>query len=137
PVRTAIEGALSNERRRSPSGSSHVRTIVADRLARYERFWSPDKSIENWTVEMLADVISTWTCGPAFLAAFKEDMEHAKRPLETHDTHPPLYLRATSLIELGEILGWDEYLGSLRELVREWRYSAMKGGAQNDYAAMV
>jgi len=136
-VRTALASTLRKERRRNPSASPEVRAIVTDRLKRYERFWSPDLAIQNWTVEIFADVIAVWTCGPAFIASFIDNTENsAQRPFETHVTHPPFNLRAVLLIEVGESLGWDRYLGGLRDLVRKWKSKPLEMSAQNDYAAM-
>ncbi len=137
PVRMALATVLRKERGRTPSSSPEVRSIVTDRLNRYERFWSPDIAIDNWTIEIVADVISLWTCGPAFLGAFRDEMENAgNRPFEAHETHPPFSLRAALLIEVGEVLGWDEYLRSLRHVVRQWKHERPEASAHNDYAAM-
>lgn len=137
PVRTALTGILRKERRRTSSSSPEVRAIVTDRLKRYERFWSPDIAVQNWTAEIFADVIAVWTCGPAFIASFSDNMENSgQRPFETHDTHPPCNLRAALMIEVGQVLGWDEYLVPLRDLVRQWKNKPTETNAQNDYAAV-
>ena len=112
PVRAALTGALQKERRRNPSSSPEVRAIVTDRLRRYERFWSPDLAVQNWTVEIFADVIAIWTCGPAFIASFCDNIEDSgQHPFKTQDTHPPPNLRAALLIEVGEALGVGQIFG--------------------------
>jgi hypothetical protein len=113
---------ITKQRRRLHSASPEVRQLIESRVATHRKLWAPTINRQNWSVEVFADVLSVWLCGPAFLAAFEEDMAKAKaKPFEINETHPPAYLRVNLIVEIAEKLGWDEYLEGLRALLREWK----------------
>ena len=122
PINEHLQKHIRKERRRLHSASPEIRHLIEERTGLYSDYWSPEKHRQNWAVEIFADVISIWICGPAFLASFTEDMEKgSSNPFEIAGTHPPVDLRVQLLLVAAEKLGWDEDSAHLRKLQDSWR----------------
>lgn len=84
-------------------------------------FWTPSADHRNWAHELSIDLLSLWTCGPAYLACF-EDYLRKKRPnpYMIEQSHPPYSVRAEALIEGARQLGLGAYTSGLMGIVVEW-----------------
>jgi hypothetical protein len=102
--------------RGSASAKSHR---ILEQLA---RLWNPTHGQRNWAHELAIDIISVWTCGPAYLACFQDAVEQQNmNPYEVTQTHPPFVVRADALVSAARRLGLQTYTGKLQRLTDEWR----------------
>lgn len=99
--------------------------------------WSPTLNQKNWAHEMAMDIAALWTCGPAYLAAFQDEVEEqAKNPYLIEQTHPPYAVRARALFMASQKLGWSHYASGLREIGNKWRQSNWAKRLDNRYVAL-
>ncbi len=137
PVTTAMKHLAQGEKRRFPSASAPVRKIISERLKRFQQAWSPE-SLENWTTEIISDVISLWCCGPAFLRSIHEIVhKFTGNPFLMDNTHLPHALRIRLMLEAGDSLGWSKYLDALHQCNKQWKTNNGDTASRNEFAAMV
>jgi hypothetical protein len=106
-------------------------------IARIENFWAPTLTHQNWAHEMAMDIVALWTCGPAFLAAFQDEIEDKTRnPYHLDEVHPPYAVRAIGLLKASKELGWIEYARRIKELLSAWRNSQWAKQVDNNYLAL-
>ena len=100
--------------------------------------WSPTDNHENWSSEMMNDLIALWSLGPAYLYNFENHLRHDSKqnPYELVQSHPPLALRVEAMIDAGQQLNWRSETEGLRELLKEWRSSSWGKTANNQYYAL-
>jgi hypothetical protein len=85
---------------------------------------------------MTIDIITLWTCGPAYLAAFHDVVENPDiNPPKIDENHPPYELRASTLIGVAERLGWNAHTGRLTQIMVDWRKSRWRSQRTNRYVA--
>jgi len=106
-------------------------------IARIESFWTPTLTHKNWAHEMAMDSVGLWTCGPAFLAAFQDEIEDKTRnPYHLDEVHPPYAVRAIGLIKASKELGWNKHVRRIKELLSVWRKSHWAKHVDNSYLAL-
>ena len=106
-------------------GSAKVRAQKT--LEEIARLWTPSQGQRNWAHELAIDLISLWTCGPAYLACFQDVVERPDiNPYEITQTHPPYAVRADALIVGAKRIGLTEFTGKLQGVIEDWRRSQWK-----------
>jgi hypothetical protein len=109
---------------------------VESTIEQARRYWTPTPDHYNWAHEIAVDVIALWTCGPAYLAALQDVLEHVKtNPYQLGQSHPPYEVRAKAMIEAANRLRWAYYTGDYQTLVDSWPKSAWSGELNNVYVA--
>ncbi len=117
-----LEGIVSNLRLASIADRGSASTKAHRILEQLARLWNPSHGQRNWAHELAIDLISVWTCGPAYLACFQDAVEkQSMNPYEVTETHPPFAVRADALITAAKRLGLQKYTGNLQRLTDEWR----------------
>jgi hypothetical protein len=116
-----LERIVSNLRLASIADRGSASTKAQRILDQLARLWNPSDGQRNWAHELAIDLISVWTCGPAYLACFQDAVEkHNMNPYEVTETHPPFAVRAEALVSAAKRLGLQKFTGSLRGLIDEW-----------------
>lgn len=122
-----LERIVSNLRLASIADRGSAKSKAQKTLEQLVRLWTPTQGQKNWAHELAIDLISVWTCGPAYLACFQDLVEkHQIDPYEVTDTHPPLAVRADGLINGATQLGLQDFTGNLQRLSDAWRRSHWK-----------
>jgi hypothetical protein len=86
---------------------------------------------------MAMDIVALWTCGPAFLAAFQDEIEDkTKDPYHVDQGHPPYALRAIALLKASRILTWVNHTKGIREILENWRKSKWAKRIDNSYRSL-
>ena len=102
------------------------------------RFWRPTLDHHNWAHELAIDMIALWTCGPAYLAAFQNELHDPDiNPYQIDQSHPPYEVRASALVSASRQLGWSTHTGDLTRLIQGWRKSEWKSQRTNRYVALI
>jgi hypothetical protein len=114
-----------------------IRSIADKGIARMRA----DKAIRDieeywkiWTKEIAIDAIALWSCGPSYLEAFRDAHESVSNPFLIEETHPPVELRTTALVQAAYQLGWHEYVKALEEILDQWERLRIRGAPQNKYS---
>jgi hypothetical protein len=116
-----LERIVSNLRLASIADRGSASTKAQRILDQLARFWNPSHGQRNWAHELAIDIISAWTCGPAYLACFQDAVEKRDmNPYEITETHPPFAVRAEALLSAAKRLGLQRFTGSLQGLIDEW-----------------
>lgn len=100
-----------------------------------ESYWRPTENQHNWAHEMAIDLIALWAGGPAYLAAFYENVRERLDPFNLTQSHPPLALRLLAILQAADRLGWHSYLGELHSLSTRWNAELKGPTIKNAYAA--
>lgn len=134
----SFEGQLSDilraRRMRSIADSRINRNRAEAILKKIEEYWHP--TYGNWATEIAADIVSLWSCGPAFLATFDRTLEdESPNPYLLNRSHPPYDVRVSALILAASKLGWTEYTGSVTVKSDKWKSSAFAPDRTNEYIA--
>lgn len=117
-----LDKIISNQRLASIADRGSASTKALRMLEQLARHWDPSHGQRNWAHELAIDLISVWTCGPAYLACFKDAVEREDlNPYEITETHPPFAVRVEALISAAGRLGLQKYSGDLRQLIEDWR----------------
>jgi hypothetical protein len=116
-------------------GSARAKSqAVINKIA---EFWTPTLNHKNWAHEMAMDIVALWVCGPAFLAAFEDEIEDQGRdPYLLNKAHPPYALRTIALLRASKALGWSRYTKGMRTILENWRKSKWAKHADNTYRAL-
>lgn len=134
-----LNGILSNLRLRSFADQGSAKDKALKMIDKVRQVWTPAASHHNWAHEMAMDLVALWTCGPAYLAAFQDELENAPKDWFYIDqNHPPYAIRVESLINAAHKLGWHKYTGQadrlLSQQIRGWRLAKPK--ETNTYATL-
>ena len=126
-----LDGILSNLRLRSFADQGSAKDKALKMVDMVRQMWKPTASHHNWAHEMAMDLVALWTCGPAYLAAFQDELDGSDKDWFYIDqNHPPYAIRVESLINAAHKLGWQQYTHSLDQLlsrkVRKWRQAKSK-----------
>lgn len=106
------------------ANSGLARTISQRRIQELIQFWGPSPDHRNWAHELAIDLLSLWTCGPAYLACFEDCLvKERPNPYAIDQNHPPYSVRAEALVEGAEQLGLGAYARGLRNVVAGWDIS--------------
>ena len=100
-----------------------------------ESYWRPSDNHYNWAHEMAIDLIALWAGGPAYLAAFYENVRDRLDPFNLTQSHPPLALRLLAILQTADRLGWRSYLGELSALLARWDAELKNPAIKNAYTA--
>jgi hypothetical protein len=85
---------------------------------------------------MMMDMVALWSCGPAYLAAFYDEIEDKDPdPYFVSRQHPPYAVRAEALLQASRRLGWREYGDGIRGQMREWSTPHYKKRIKYDYTS--
>jgi hypothetical protein len=128
---------LNTLRLRAIADHGSARTKGQAVIARIAEFWTPTLTHNNWSHEMAMDIVALWTCGPAFLAAFQDEIEDkGKNPYHVDKAHPPYALRAIALLKASRTLGWTNHTKDIRVILENWRKSKWAKGIDNNYRSL-
>jgi hypothetical protein len=124
--------------RKGLADSAEARQRASKRLAVIKSAWTPTVMQRDWVHEIIVDIISLWVCGPAFIAAFNDVIEHPTlNPFEANSTHPPYELRTKLVMEVGSDLGWKREVEALEKKLHNWSNSPKKNSRTNEYLSLI
>lgn len=122
-----LERILSNLRLASIADRGSAKAKAQKTLEQLAKLWTPSEGQRNWAHELAIDLISLWSCGPAYIACFQDAVERQNiNPYEVTETHPPYAVRADALINGATQLGLQMFTGNLERLTDAWRHSQWK-----------
>lgn len=102
-----------------------------------ETFWRPTPQHQNWAHEIAMDLTALWTCGPAYLTAFHEEIDGSDlNPYLIGQEHPPYAVRVAALILACRQLGWMHEADEFGKLIRQWQRSTRHKRIGNRYVAL-
>jgi hypothetical protein len=91
----------------------------------FDSVWRPSRDHSNWSHEIAMDVVALWTCGPAFIASYEDNLDrNAPDPFLIDGNHPPYHLRTLALVDAASRLDWSDYLSPLTARANDWNMSA-------------
>ena len=123
-----LERLVSKLKRMSLSDSGLHKTRSEAVINAIDAKWKSS----GWVEELAIDVITLWTCGPAYLATFEDGHENTENPFVIEPNHPPIELRTYTLLHAARKLGWDKYLEKLEQMQRDW-YKEIPAPIGNKY----
>lgn len=134
-----LDGVLSNLRLRSFADQGSAKDKALKMIDKVRRVWKPSASHRNWAHEMAMDLVALWTCGPAYVAAFQDELEHAPKDwFYINQNHPPYAIRVECLVNAAHKLGWHKYTEQVDRLLSQqiygWRQAKPK--ETNTYATL-
>lgn len=137
PFRLEIEERARHLRLQGLSDREAQRERNARKVELFEKAWTPRTGRDCWAQELGMDLVGLWTCGPAFLDAFVDEVESLDEdPYYINTEHPPYEVRAFALLNAADVLGWGSYTGRLEGLLGDWQSSRHAVGRTNDYLAL-
>jgi len=114
-----------------------VRAKSQDHIQELIKFWTPSVNHQNWAHELAIDLLSLWTCGPAYLACFGDHLESQRpNPYMVEQSHPPYSVRAEALIEAARLLGLEGYTIRLSEIEASWEDSEWHDKRDNHFIGL-
>lgn len=136
-VRHALDEYLATLRLRGIADQGTAKAKSLKVIEEIHGLWSPTLNQRNWAHEMAMDIAALWTCGPAYLAAFQDEIEEqAKNPYLIEQSHPPYAVRARALFLASQKLGWAHYTSGIKEVGIKWRQSTWAKRLDNRYIAL-
>lgn len=134
---SALDTYLNALRLRSIADQGRARSQSQRTINRIAEFWRPGANHQNWAHEMMMDIVALWTCGPAYLAAFYDELEEKDPdPYFVNRQHPPYAVRAEALLNASRRLGWCEYGDEIKEQLRKWSTPHYKKRIKYDYTSL-
>ena len=122
-----LERIASTLRLASIADRGSAKAKAQKTLEQLVKVWTPSQGQRNWAHELAIDLISLWTCGPAYLACFQDVVERPDiNPYEITQTHPPYAVRADALIVGAKRIGLMDFTGNLQRVIEDWRRSQWK-----------
>jgi hypothetical protein len=113
PLRELQVGVLTDR--------GHAKTLRQPQTDKIVEYWQPTGNQYNWSHELVIDVISIATSGPAYGRVFLDHTaDDSTRPFELTQSHPPLAIRCAALQCAAEKLGWNELAEMLAARSRRW-----------------
>lgn len=101
------------------------------------RLWSPCANENNWAHELAIDLLSLWTCGPAYLACFEDHLvDELPDPYLIDQGHPPYAVRVQALIEGAKQIGLKGHTNGLSGVVATWDKSKWYQKKDNHFLAL-
>jgi hypothetical protein len=101
------------------------------------KFWSPTYDQQNWAHELTIDLMSLWSCGPAYLACFQDVVENSNlNPYELTEVHPPYAVRADALLKGAGQMRIGGFSLKLQQLSDSWQRSQWKNYRDNRFLAL-
>jgi hypothetical protein len=100
-------------------------------------FWTPSPDHRDWAHELAIDVIALWTCGPAYLASFQDEVEQPhKNPYEITQDHPPNEVRLRALVDASGDFRFNNYAEGLLVVREGWGESKWRKARDNRFLAL-
>jgi hypothetical protein len=125
--RTELSTIVNELRLSSIADRGSARSLALLRIRELEAFWTPNPTHKNWAHELAIDVLALWLCGPAYLAAYHDEMDQLHiDPFLIGQNHPPNEVRLFALVALAKQLGWGQYCDGPKTLLEQWRQSLQK-----------
>jgi hypothetical protein len=113
PLRDIQAGAIVDR-----SHAKSIRQPITDQIV---AFWRPTANQQNWSHELVTDIVSVVTAGSAYGRIFLEDTaSDAVRPFDLTRSHPPLAVRCAALGWAADQLGLAELASMLAARSRRW-----------------
>jgi hypothetical protein len=82
-----------------------------------KQYWTPTLDQGNWAHEIAMDIIALWSCGPAYLGAFLDEVERDNLDLfQISTVHPPYCVRILAILRACPFLKLDAHAGALQDL---------------------
>lgn len=132
-----LEKTKSSLRLGAISDRGLARATAQNTVDEVVSLWTPSLDQKNWAHELTIDLISLWTCGPAYLACFHDVVQNPEiNPYEVTPTHPPYATRAEALINGAARRGLQEFTADLKRLLKEWSGSRWKRRKDNRFVAL-
>lgn len=101
------------------------------------KLWTPSPDQRNWAHELAIDIIAVWTCGPAYLGSFKDQIERPQtNPYEITQNHPPYEVRLCALVDASRNLGFSDHAEGLSAIAGGWAKSNLRRGKNNKFLAL-
>ena len=123
-IQRTLATFLDSLQRQNLAIRGQARQVADTTSTQIRQFWTPTSDHYNWAHETAVDVISLWTCGPAYLAALLDVVDRDNLdPYQLGQSHPPYALRSQVLVQAAGQLGWAYYTGSLQDLADRWTKS--------------
>lgn len=117
----ALHDVIGRRNARSIALHGPARQRAHDVVASMADHWMPSHSANNWAHEIATDIIAVWCVGPAFMAAFFDQISSDDLdPFLVDKDHPPYATRASAIEEAGRRLGWSESADLLAGRVLKW-----------------
>ena len=131
-----LDPLLNGLQRQTLSLQGSSKQIAIGTIDWIRKYWTPSANHFNWAHEIAVDVIALWICGPAYLSALQDVMEHSDlNPYKLGQSHPPYEVRAKSMIEAATQLHWPNYIGGFQDLIDQWPTTGWAKDKTNLYAA--
>lgn len=114
-------------------GAARVKAqAIIDELS---TFWTPTPDHKNWAHELAIDMIALWTCGPAYLASFQDEVEQPQtNPYEITQDHPPYEVRLRALVGASRELRFSSYAEGLLGVGKGWAKSNWPRARSNRFS---
>jgi hypothetical protein len=94
-----------------------ARTLARAGLDEMKQYWTPTLNQGNWAHEIAMDIIALWSCGPAYLDAFLDEVERDNLDMfQISTVHPPYCVRILAVLCACPLLKLDAHTGALRAL---------------------
>ena len=136
-IRRTLDDYLGTLRLRGIADQGGAKTKSLRIIQEIDTFWSPTLNQKNWSHEMAMDITALWTCGPAYLAAFEDEIEEqSKNPYLIEQRHPPYAVRARALFIASHKLGWERYSSGIKRVGQNWKESSWRNHLDNRYIAL-
>ncbi len=131
-------GEFTNSLRRSAIAyRGFLQAKSQEHIQELVRYWTPTDDHRNWAHELALDLLSVWTCGPAYLACFKDYLANKQPdPYMIEPSHPPYSIRAEALIMAAKRLGLAAYTNGLMQVVHSWDESKWAEKRDNHFIGL-
>jgi hypothetical protein len=94
-----------------------ARTLARAGLDEMKQYWMPTLDQGNWAHEIAMDIIALWSCGPAYVGAFLDEVERDNLDLfQISTVHPPYCVRILAILCACPSLKLDAHAGALQAL---------------------
>jgi hypothetical protein len=94
-----------------------ARTVARAGLDEMKKYWTPTLDQGNWAHEIAMDIIALWSCGPAYLGAFLDEVEREDLDFfQISTVHPPYFVRILAILCACRLLKLDAHAGALDAL---------------------
>lgn len=116
----ALQEVLHDRARRRMPLRGQAKSRSESKSKEIKQHWS----IEHrgmWAFELAIDVITLWTCGPAYLDTLTHYLhEHYGDKFQIEPSHPPAALRGDVLTQGARRLEWMDHIGELESVINDW-----------------
>lgn len=112
-----LDGVLRTLSLKGIADRGLARTLARAGLDEMKQYWTPTLDQGNWAHEIAMDIIALWSCGPAYLGAFLDEVEREDIDLfQISTVHPPYCVRILAILCACSLLKLDVHAGALQNL---------------------